>query len=304
MSQVIESVPNFSTGRDPEKLDKILEPLRRQKGLKLLDYSSDEDHNRAVVTVMGDAAALEEGLFEAIKVASEVIDLTKHEGEHPRMGATDVVPFIPIKDATVDECTELAERLGERVAKELKIPIYLYEDSARSPGRKNLAKIRKGQFEGFAEKIQDPEWAPDFGEAKLHPTAGATVMGARMPLIAYNVNLDTNDLGIADAIARKVRHIGGGLRFVKGMGVELKERDIVQVSMNLVNYEKSAIYQVFEMVKMEARRYGVNVIGSELIGLAPMAALINSAVYYLQIEDFRPEQIIEYRLLEGDEDAE
>lgn len=304
MSQVIESVPNFSTGRDPEKLDKILEPLRRQKGLKLLDYSSDEDHNRAVVTVMGDAAALEEGLFEAIKVASEVIDLTKHEGEHPRMGATDVVPFIPIKDATVDECTELAERLGERVAKELKIPIYLYEDSARSPGRKNLAKIRKGQFEGFAEKIQDPEWAPDFGEAKLHPTAGATVMGARMPLIAYNVNLDTNDLGIADAIARKVRHIGGGLRFVKGMGVELKERDIVQVSMNLVNYEKSAIYQVFEMVKMEARRYGVNVIGSELIGLAPMAALINSAVYYLQIEDFHPEQIIEYRLLEGDEDAE
>ncbi len=304
MSQVIESVPNFSTGRDPEKLDKILEPLRRQKGLKLLDYSSDEDHNRAVVTVMGDAAALEEGLFEAIKVASEVIDLTKHEGEHPRMGATDVVPFIPIKDATVDECTQLAERLGERVAKELKIPIYLYEDSARSPGRKNLAKIRKGQFEGFAAKIQDPEWAPDFGEAKLHPTAGATVMGARMPLIAYNVNLDTNDLAIADAIARKVRHIGGGLRFVKGMGVELKERDIVQVSMNLVNYEKSAIYQVFEMVKMEARRYGVNVIGSELIGLAPMAALINSAVYYLQIEDFHPEQIIEYRLLEGDEDAE
>lgn len=304
MSQVIESVPNFSTGRDPEKLDKILEPLRQQKGLKLLDYSADEDHNRAVVTLMGTADALEEGLFKAIKVASEVIDLTKHEGEHPRMGATDVVPFIPIKDATVGECTALAERLGERVAKELHIPIYLYEDSARKPERKNLAKIRKGQFEGFAEKIKDPEWAPDFGEAKIHPTAGATVMGARMPLIAYNVNLDTDNLDIADAIAKKVRHIGGGLRFVKGMGVELKERNIVQVSMNLVNYEKSAIYQAFEMVKMEARRYGVNVIGSELIGLAPMAALINSAVYYLQIENYHPEQIIEYRLLEGDQDAE
>ena len=191
-----------------------------------------------------------------------------------------------------------AERLG--ASPKNSNPDLPYEDSARS--QRKTSRRSAGQF-GFAEKIQDPEWAPDFGEAKLHPTAGATVMGARMPLIAYNVNLDTNDLGIADAIARKVRHIGGGLRFVKGMGVELKERDIVQVSMNLVNYEKSAIYQIFEMVKMEARRYGVNVIGSELIGLAPMAALINSAVYYLQIET-RPEQIIEYRLLEGDEDAE
>ncbi|MDO5734501.1 MAG: glutamate formimidoyltransferase [Eubacteriales bacterium] len=302
MTAIIESVPNFSCGRDPAVLAKILAPLEAQRGVKVLDYSSDYDHNRSVVTVMGEPEALLEALFQSIKVASELIDLREHQGEHPRMGACDVVPFIPLRNADLADCTKLAEELGERVGCELEIPVYLYESSARQAERKNLAKIRKGQFEGFAEKIQQAEWAPDFGPAKVHPSAGCTAIGARMPLIAFNINLNSSDLAIADAIAKKVRHIGGGLRFVKGMGVELKERGIVQVSMNLVNYEKSAIYQAFEMVKMEAKRYGVEVIGSELIGLAPMQALIDSAIYYLQIENFSADQIIEHRLLEGADD--
>lgn len=300
MSKIIESVPNFSTGRDPEVLAKIIAPLKNTPGLRVLDYSGDYNHNRSVVTVMGDPEALLNGLFGAMKVASELIDMREHQGEHPRMGATDVVPFIPIKDADIEDCNELAKQLAKKVGEELDIPVYLYESSATKAERKNLAKIRKGQFEGFANKIKEAEWKPDFGPANVHPTAGCTAIGARPPLIAYNVNLNTKDLSIADAIAKRVRHIGGGLRYVKGIGVELQDRGIVQVSMNLVNYEKSAVYQAFEMVKMEARRYGVEVIGSELIGLAPMQALLSTAEYYLQLEDFSPSQIIENRLLEGE----
>lgn len=301
--KIIESVPNFSTGRDPAVLAKILKPLQEQEGLRVLDYSSDLDHNRSVVTLMGDEEALLEGLFAAMQVATELIDLRVHKGEHPRMGATDVVPFIPIKNASIEDCQNLAKRLAERVGSELKIPVYLYESSATRAERQNLATLRKGQFEGFFEKIKDPDWYPDYGPHEVHPSAGCTAIGARLPLVAYNVNLDSSNLEVADAIAKKVRHIGGGLRYVKGMGVELKDRGIVQVSMNLVNYHKSAIYQAFEMVKMEARRYGVNVIGSELIGLAPAEALLAAAEYYLQLEDFKAEQVIENRLLEAPAEA-
>ena len=297
-NKLIECVPNFSNGRDPEVLQKILAPFFRDSNIKVLDYSQDEDHNRAVVTIIGNPEALEPAVVEAVGIAAELIDLREHQGEHPRMGATDVIPFVPIRNADLKDCDELAKRVGQRIADEHKIPVYLYEESASAPHRKNLARVRKGQFEGFAEKIKEDDWKPDFGPEEIHPSAGAVAIGARQFLVAYNINLDTDKLELADAIARKVRHVGGGFRFVKGMGVELQDRGQVQVSMNLTNFEKSHIYQVFEMVKVEARRYGVNVVGSEIIGLLPMAALVDTASYYLQLEDFSMEQVIEARLLE------
>lgn len=301
--KLIESVPNFSEGRRPEVLQAILRPLYETPEVQVLNYSLDKDHNRSVVTVIGSPEALETSLFEAIKVASQQIDLRTHEGEHPRMGACDVLPFIPIRNASLEDCDLLAKRIGQRIGEELKIPVYLYEASAQDPDRKNLARIRKGQYENFAEKIKDPHWAPDFGPAKVHPQAGVLACGARDFLIAYNVNLATDRIEVADQIARKVRHMGGGLRFVKAMGVELKEQGIVQVSMNLTNFNKSSMYQVFEMIKMEARRYGVSIKASELIGLTPMAALLDAASYYLQLEDFSLDQVIESKLLESHGDA-
>ncbi|MDO5015730.1 MAG: glutamate formimidoyltransferase [Eubacteriales bacterium] len=297
-NQLIECVPNFSNGRDPEVMQQILAPFFRNPEIRVLDYSQDADHNRGVVTLIGSPEALEPAIVEAVGVAARLIDLRKHHGAHPRMGATDVIPFVPIRNCTVQDCDELAKRVGKRIGEEHKIPVYLYEDSATSPNRKNLAKIRKGEFEGFADKIREDEWKPDFGPQEIHPSAGVVAIGARQFLIAYNINLDTDKLEIADAIAKKVRFVGGGFRFVKAMGVELHERNQVQVSMNLTNFEKSHIYQVFEAVKMEARRYGVNVVGSEVIGLAPMAALLDTAAYYLQLEGFTAEQVIETRLLE------
>ncbi len=276
----------------------MVEPFRGKEGVKLLGYESDKDHNRSVVTVIGEPEPLKEAVVEAIGIAAQLIDLRKHEGAHPRMGATDVVPFIPIKNSSMEECIELSKEVGKLIAEKHKIPIFLYEKSASAPHRENLSKIRKGQFEGMAEKIKEPEWTPDFGGTEIHPSAGVTAVGCRMPLIAFNVNLDTNDLSIADAIAKKVRFIGGGLRFVKGMGVDLAERGIVQVSMNMTDYTKTALYQSYEMVKMEAKRYGVNVVGTEIVGLTPMEALMDVASYYLQIENFKFEQIIEARLLE------
>lgn len=295
--KLIECVPNFSNGRDPEVLQKIMAPFFAAPDVQVLDYSQDKDHNRAVVTLVGTPEDLENSVVEAVGIAAQLIDLRQHQGEHPRMGATDVVPFVPIRNASVQDCIDLSKRVGERIAKEHHIPVYLYEESATDPERVNLARIRKGQFEGFAEKIKDPAWKPDYGEAEIHPSAGVVAVGAREFLVAYNINLDTDKLEIADAIARKVRHIGGGFRYVKGMGVELSDRRQVQVSMNLTNFHKSHIYQVFETVKMEARRYGVNVVGSEIIGLVPLAALVDTANYYLQLEDFGQDQVIEARLL-------
>lgn len=298
MAKLVECVPNFSEGRDKEIIEKIVDEVRKTEGVKLLDYCSDKDHNRSVVTMIGGPKEVKEAAFKLIKKASELIDMSKHEGAHPRMGATDVVPFIPIKDITTEECVELAKELGKRVGEELNIPVYLYEDAATAPERQNLANIRKGQYEGFFEKIKQPEWKPDFGPNEMNEKSGATVIGARFPLIAYNVNLGTNNIEIANAIARKIRHINGGLRYAKAVGVMLTERNIAQVSINLVQYEKTAIYTAQEMVKMEAKRYGVPVVGAEVIGLVPMKALIDCAEYYLQIENFDINQVLESRLSE------
>lgn len=294
----MECVPNFSEGRDLEKIDKIVSPFRARQGVKLLDYSTDEDHNRLVVTVVGEPEALKEAVIEAIGVAVKLIDLNHHQGQHPRMGAADVVPFIPIKGCTMDEAIALSKEVGARVAEAYNLPVFLYEKSASAPHRENLAAIRKGEFEGMAEKIHQPEWKPDFGPAERHPTAGTVAIGARMPLVAYNINLDTPSLEIAHGIAKKVRFIGGGLRFCKAMGVELKERGITQVSMNLTDYSKTAIYRAHEMVRFEARRYGVNIVGSEIIGLVPMEALIDTAAYYLGLENFSMQQVLESRIME------
>ena len=298
MGKLIECVPKYSEGRDLEKVEKIVDCFRGKEGVKLLDYSSDESHNRTVVTVIGEPEQLKAAVVESIGKAVELIDLTKHEGQHPRMGCVDVVPFIPVREATIEDADALAKEVAAEAAEKFGQPFFLYEKSATAPHRENLATVRKGQFEGMAEKMLDQEmWKPDFGPNTIHPTGGVTAIGARMPLVAYNINLNTSDVSIADAIAKKVRHLGGGLRFVKAMGVLLEDRNIAQVSMNLVNYEKSAIYQAQEMVKMEAKRYGVSVIGSEVIGLVPMAALINAAEYYLQIENFDINQVLETRLL-------
>lgn len=296
--KLIECVPNFSEGRNSERMEKIIEPFRGQKGVKLLDYQNDENHNRMVVTVVGEPEPLRDTMVEAMGVAVAEIDMNQHQGQHPRMGAIDVVPFIPIQNMDMDEAIELSRQVADRVSGKFGLPVFLYEESAVTENRRNLAKIRKGQYEGMAEKIKQSEWKPDFGPEDVHPTAGVTAIGARNPLVAYNVNLDTDSLEIADSIAKKVRHISGGFRYCKGIGVELKDRGIVQVSMNLTNFHQTAIYRVFEMIRIEARRYGVNIVGSEIIGLVPMKALIDTAVYYLGVEDFSMDQVLEARLME------
>lgn len=294
----MECVPNFSEGRDLEKIEKIIAPFRAKYGVKLLDYSNDVDHNRLVVTVVGEPEALKMALLDAIRQAVELIDLTKHTGQHPRMGAVDVVPFIPIKGCTMEDAVGLSREVGLRIAELYNLPVFLYERSATAPYRENLAAVRKGEFEGMADKIKLPEWQPDFGPAECHPSAGAVAVGARMPLVAYNVNLGTANLEIASSIAKKIRFIGGGLRYCKAMGVELKERGIVQVSINMTDYTHTALYRAFELVRIEARRYGVPVVGSEIIGLVPMEALIDTASYYLGLENFSMSQVLESRIME------
>ncbi len=298
MAKLLECIPNFSEGRDQEKIEKIVDPFRKTEGVKLLDYSADKDHNRLVVTLIGSPSGLKEAILKAMEAAIELIDMKGHYGEHPRMGAVDVVPFTPVRDITMEEAVELAKTVAREAADRFKLPIYLYEEAASTPERRNLAAIRRGEFEGFATKIKEKEWKPDYGPAELHPTAGAAVVGARMPLVAFNINLDTADLEIANKIARKVRHSGGGLRYCKAIGIDLKEKGIAQVSMNMTDYTKTSLYQSFEMVKFEAARYGVNVTGSELIGLLPAQVLFDVAEYYLRLEGFSPEQIMENRLLE------
>ena len=297
MRKLMECVPNFSEGRDKELVEKIIDEVRKIEGITILDYSSDKDHNRTVLTMIGSPEQVKEAAINSAKKAAELIDMSKHEGAHPRMGATDVIPFTPVSNVTIDECIEVAKEVGAEIGS-WGIPVYLYEDAATTPERKNLAKVRKGQYEGFFEKIKEDEWKPDFGPQEMNVKSGGTVVGARVPLVAFNINLDTPDVEIADKIAKTVRHIGGGLRFVKGIGLKLEERNQTQVSMNLVNFEKTSVYQAFEMVKMEARRYGVNVVGSEVIGTVPMKSLLDVAEYYLQVEDFNIDQILEKRLLD------
>ena len=292
----MECVSNISEGRDLQKIDKIVAPFRGKQGVKLLDYSNDEDHNRLVVTVVGEPEPLRDAVLEAIGVAVELIDLNHHQGQHPRMGAVDVVPFIPIRNVTMEEAVALSKEVGKEVAKRYNLPVFLYEKSASAPHRENLAAVRKGEFEGMAEKIKQPEWHPDFGLAERHPTAGTVAIGARMPLVAYNINLNTPSLEIAHDIAKKIRFIGGGLRYCKAMGVELKDRGITQVSINMTDYTRTALYRAFELVRVEARRYGVSIVGSEIIGLVPMEALIDTASYYLGLENFSMEQVLEARM--------
>lgn len=296
MNKIMECVPNFSEGRDLQKIDKIVAPFRGKQGVKLLDYSNDEDHNRLVVTVVGEPEPLRDAVLEAIGVAVELIDLNHHQGQHPRMGAVDVVPFIPIRNVTMEEAVALSKEVGKEVAKRYNLPVFLYEKSASAPHRENLAAVRKGEFEGMAEKIKQPGWHPDFGLAERHPTAGTVAIGARMPLVAYNINLNTPSLEIAHDIAKKIRFIGGGLRYCKAMGVELKDRGITQVSINMTDYTRTALYRAFELVRVEARRYGVSIVGSEIIGLVPMEALIDTASYYLGLENFSMEQVLEARM--------
>lgn len=298
MAKIVECVPNFSEGRRPEVIGEIVKAMTAVKGCNLLDSEMDADHNRCVVTVAGEPGPVQQGVFEGMKVATRLIDLTTHQGEHPRMGATDVVPFVPISGVTMDECVAMAEEFGRRVADELQIPVYLYEKAARRPERENLPDVRKGEFEGIRDEIgTNPDRAPDFGPARVHPTAGAVAVGARPILVAFNVNLATTDVTVAQKIAKAVRSRNGGFVFVRALGFEIKERGIVQVSMNCINYKRSPIHRVFEFVRREAARYGVGVIESEIVGLIPDEALVMAADWYLQLfPAFKSDQIIENRL--------
>ncbi len=297
MRTIIECVPNVSEGRDTGSIEAIAAAVRSAPGVRLLDVSSDPSHNRSVLTFVGDAPAIRAGVSALFRAALERIDLRRHKGEHPRMGAVDVVPFIPIRGSSVDECVALSREAGAAIAKDFGVPVYLYEDSATSEPRRNLAEIRKGQFEGFAEKMKDPRWAPDFGPAEPHPSAGVVAVGARAFLIAYNINLATKDLAIADRIAKAIRHLSGGFRYVKAMGVELAERGIVQVSINMTNFKKTPLHRVFECVRSEAERHGVAIVGSEIVGLSPAEALYAAAEHYLRLEGFSAEQVLETKLL-------
>ena len=298
MSRLIQCVPNFSEGKDKKIIEEIVEEIRIMEEVKLLDYSMDKDHNRSVVTFVGEPEKVIEAAFNAVKVASELIDMSKHQGEHPRMGATDVIPLIPISDVSMEETIEYSKELGKRIGEELNIPVFLYEKSASRSPRENLANVRRGQYEGMAEKLKEEEWQPDFGPNTLNLKAGVTAVGARMPLVAFNVNLDTDNIEIAKKIAKVVRASGGGYTYCKALGIEIKERNIVQVSMNMVDYTKTSLFRVFDTIEREANRYGVNVIGSEIIGLVPMNALIDVADYYLKLESFDSNQVLEKRIFE------
>ena len=293
---IIESIPNVSEGRRPDVVEKLADAIRNTVGVRLLDYSSDASHNRSVFTLVGDAAPLKQATLALFDAALANIDLREHSGEHPRLGAVDVVPFVPIEGVTMDQCVALAKEVGAAVAERFGIPMYLYEEAATDPLRKNLEDIRRGEFEGLAAKMGSPGWAPDFGPDQPHASAGASVIGARMPLIAYNINLNTDRVDVAKKIAAAIRHSSGGLRYVKAMGLKLDDRNIAQVSMNLTNYQKTPIFRVFEMVKREAERYGVLILESEIVGLVPSAALVSSAEFYLQLERFGADQVLENKL--------
>lgn len=293
---IIECVPNISEGVRTGVVSSIADALRAVAGLRVLDVQSDTVHNRSVLTLAGDAAALRVAIPILFERAVEAIDLRLHKGEHPRIGAVDVVPLIPIEGVTMDDCVALARDIAAQVARQVSVPIYLYEEAATTPDRRNLESIRRGEFEGLADKMAQPGWTPDYGPATPHPSAGASVIGARTPLIAYNVNLGTDRLEVARQIAAAVRMSSGGLRYVKAMGLALDRRRLVQVSMNLTNADKTPIHRVFEMVKREAARYGVPIVESEIVGLVPQAALLQAAEYYLQLEGFSAKQVLENRL--------
>ncbi len=293
---IIECIPNVSEGRRPEVVEAIAGAIRAVPGVRLLDYSSDPSHNRSVFTMAGEADPIKAAVLAMYERAVPAIDLRTHQGEHPRLGAVDVVPFVPIDGVTMDECVALAKDVAREVASRFGVPVYLYEEASANPGRRNLEDIRRGEFEGLAARMASEGWTPDFGPATPHASAGASVIGARMPLIAYNINLNTDRLDVAKKIAAAIRHSSGGFRYVKAAGFKLEDRGIVQVSMNLTNYEKTPIFRVFEAVKREAERYGVSVLESEIVGLVPAAALMTAAEYYLQLAGFNSNQVLENKL--------
>jgi glutamate formiminotransferase len=302
MAQIIESIPNISNGRDKDVIEACVDQIRTTPGCTLLDYSSDESHNRSVITYIGDAKAVEEASIKLVKKAVELIDLNHHTGEHPRMGAVDVMPFVPIKDATQEDCIELSKVVGARIAEEAGVPVFLYEDSATRPERHNLVTIRKGEFEGMADKVQQPDWEPDFGGRRIHPTAGVMAVGARPPLVAFNLDLDTDDVQIAKNIAKIIREKDGGFKCVKSMGFEVEDeatgKKMAQVSCNMTNFNQTPLYRVVEMVKAEAARYGVHIKKCEIVGLCPMKALTDCAEYYMQLNDFDfATQVLENNIL-------
>ncbi len=297
--KLFECVPNFSEGKNQDVIDAIKEAILSVPDVKLLDVEKDPDHNRSVFTFVGTAEGVLEAAYRSIEVAVKLIDLNKHRGQHPRIGAADVVPFVPLFDSTMDEAVKLARTLAERVSKDFGLPIYLYGYAATRPEREDLANIRKGEFEGLKEKMKDPNWKPDYGPDEPHPTAGATVIGARKILIAYNVNLKGRDLKAAQRIAKHVRFRDGGLRFVKALGFDLESKNMVQVSMNLTDYEQTPIFVAYENVKMWAERYGQEIYESEVVGLVPLKAIVDTVRFYLKLNDFRDDQIIESRIYDG-----
>jgi glutamate formiminotransferase len=293
---LIECIPNISEGREPTAVAAIAAAVGAVPGIRLLDVQSDAAHHRSVLTFAGDRPAVLAAVLALFERTLAQVDMRSHRGEHPRLGAVDVVPFVPIEGATMADCVALAREAGAAVADRFGVPVFLYEEAATTPARRHLEDIRRGEFEGLTAKLQAPEWTPDYGPALPHPSAGATVIGARMPLIAYNINLATDRLDVAKRIATAIRMSSGGFRYVKAMGIALQDRGIVQVSMNLTNFEKTPIFRVFETVKREAARHGVTILESEVVGLVPAAALVQSAEYYLQLEGFRPAQVLEARL--------
>ena len=301
MAKIVECIPNFSVSRESDEgvFNALVDTAQSVPGCTLFDVQSDGSHNRCVFTLIGSPAAIEEAAFLLARKAVETIDMTRHTGQHPRMGAVDVIPFVPQKDVSLEECVELSKRVAARLWDELALPSFLYEDSATRPERRNLAACRKGQFEGMPEKLLQDEWAPDYGERRIHPTAGITAVGARMPLIAFNINLSTDDIEIAKTIAKAIRGSSGGFKYCKAIGVKLEERNVAQVSMNMVNYEGTPLYYAYEMVRTLAERYGAHIIGTEIVGLTPAKALIDCAEFYLKIENFDcMKQVMEYHLMD------
>lgn len=296
---LIESVPNFSEGRRPDVIEAIVGAVRSSGHVRVLDQSSDPDHNRTVLTLAGEPGAVLTGLQALVAACVERIDLGSHKGHHPRMGAVDVIPLVPVRDITMEECVRLARSLGGSIAERHALPVYLYEEAATAPHRRDLAAIRKGEFEGFAVKIKDPAWRPDFGPDHVHPTAGCVAVGAREFLIAYNINLTTSDLEVARKVAQAIRHSSGGLRHVKAMGVMLEDRRLAQVSINMTDFRRTPLHRVFEMVRSEAARWGAGIAGSEIVGLVPQDALLQAAEFYLRIEGFDARRVLERRIEES-----
>jgi glutamate formiminotransferase len=294
---LIECVPNFSEGRDQDIIEAIVKPFRKRKGCALLDYRADKDHNRLVVSLVGNPEKIQDALLEAAQIAINKIDLEKHQGGHPRIGAIDVIPFVPLQNIDMSGCVALVHKFSHRFYQETGIPVYFYEEAAFRPERRRLEVIRKGQYETLKLEVSNPERHPDVGEPRLHPSAGATAIGARKFLIAFNVNLRTADLAVANKIAKSVRASSGGLCHVKGVGLALKDRGLTQVSLNIVDYEKNALYRVLELIRMEAKRWGVSIVETEIYGMIPAAAILDSAAYYLQIANFDPKQVVELALL-------